>query len=329
MTAFVRVTIIEAEGSAPRGVGTVMAVTADQAIDTIGGGRLEFEAINAARAMLNSAASGRTRAWQRHAQNYPLGPSLGQCCGGMVRLLFEVMDEPFAHTDGLLVRPVTDGKALTVTNRRASGPWPQPVARVIAAMLSGERPMAPVVVKGRKGEPDWFVEPPPEVRQKLFIYGAGHVGRAIVRVLEGLPFDVVWVDTAADRFPDRPPEPVKPLIAADPATVAAAAPAAAFHLVLTYSHALDLAICHALLKRNDFQFLGLIGSKTKRARFSKRLREAGVTDQALGRLTSPIGLPLLKGKSPAVIAIAVAAELMMIVERAASGVAENEVISSA
>ena len=323
---FVRIVIIETEGSVPREAGTVMRVWSDRMDGTIGGGRLEFEAIREARVLLRS---GRASPDQRTVTAYPLGPTLGQCCGGMVRLLFELMDtEPLAP--GLLVRPLHAGEAAqSVTGRKQPGPWPPPVARVIAAMLSGERPAGPVLIKGRKGLPDWFVEPLGEQRQPLYLYGAGHVGRAIVRVLEDLAFEIVWVDTSADRFPDFIPGHAEARIAADPSAVAAGAPANAYHLVLTYSHPLDLAICHAVLKRNQFGFLGLIGSKTKRARFLKRLREAGVSDAALQRLTSPIGLPALKGKSPAVIAIAVAAELIALVEASATGAAEARVTSSA
>jgi xanthine dehydrogenase accessory factor len=146
------------------------------------------------------------------------------------------------------------------------------------------------------------------------IYGAGHVGRALIRVLEGLPFAVTWADIDAGRFPKTAPTQAARRIAADPAALAAEAPPRAIHIVMTHSHPLDLAICHAVLVRGDFRFLGLIGSQTKRTRFLKRLRELGVPQDRLARLICPIGLPGVKGKQPAVIAVAVAAQLLEIAE---------------
>ena len=336
----VRIVVIEAEGSAPREAGAVMKVWADTISGTIGGGQLEFEAIRQAKAMLHAnppnvplrqkAPDSWMRGWVREVRSYPLGPSLGQCCGGMVRLLFEVMEQQLDQTEGLLVRALVSGEPpVAVTDRKQTGPWPLPVARVLAAMLSGERPAEPVLFKGRKGLPDWFIEPAAERRYPLFLYGAGHVGRAIVKVFADLPFDIAWVDTAADRFLEPLPSHVRVIVAPNPAIIARAAPAHAFHLVLTYSHPLDLSICHELLAENHFRYLGLIGSKTKRARFSKRLRAAGITEAALARLTSPIGLPQLNGKCPAVIAIGVAAELIALTEAAAADVKPLAVISSA
>jgi xanthine dehydrogenase accessory factor len=176
-------------------------------------------------------------------------------------------------------------------------------------MLSGARPRAPALVRGVRGALGWFVEPVSRRRHPLYVYGAGHVGRALVRVLDGLPFAVTWVDTSADRFPETIPAHAKPEIARDPAAFAGSTASDAFHIVLTYSHALDLAICHGLLSRGHFRFLGLIGSQTKRARFVRRLAGLGIADGQLARLVCPIGLPGIAGKEPAMIALAVAAQL--------------------
>lgn len=257
--AVVRVVIAEAYGSTPRDAGTAMLIWDNGATGTIGGGRLELDATAQARAMLTAGAP------RRSVTKIPLGPALGQCCGGAVTLVSEVFDQASVN------------------------------------MLSGldtayTRPIAPnIALTEPFGVPD----------TPLWIYGAGHVGRAIVEVLQGLPFSITWVDTAPDRFPEAMPGNVTPLIAADPARVVAYAPANARHLVLTYSHAIDLAICHALLKHN-FAFAGLIGSATKRARFHKRLTALG---QNPSRITCPIGDKAL-GKHPRAIAIGVAAELL-------------------
>jgi xanthine dehydrogenase accessory factor len=274
--------------------------------------------------MLGAEAEGGR--WARDLRDLPLGPSLGQCCGGYVRLLFEVLTEAecrhlrallFSEDDrrALLVRPLGEGTPPSITaDRRQHHPeWPLGVTRAVREMLSGARPRAPLLVRGTKGEAAWFIEPVARPLHCLYLYGAGHVGRAIVRVLEDLPFAVTWVDTAANRFPEHIPPYATAEIAPDPAAfVGSRAMAEAFHVVLTYSHALDLAICHSLLRRGDFRFLGLIGSATKRARFLKRLTQLGVGETQLARLVCPIGVPGISGKEPAMIAVSVAAQLVQV-----------------
>ncbi len=140
----------------------------------------------------------------------------------------------------------------------------------------------------------------------LWIYGAGHVGRAIVNVMAALPdFEITWVDTTADRFPETD---VTTLIASDPALVVRHAPANADHLILTYSHEMDLALCHAVL-RHEFHSAGLIGSATKWARFKTRLAALGHTPAQISRIACPIGDPRL-GKHPQAIALGVATSMI-------------------
>lgn len=313
----VRVAIIAAEGSTPREVGAAMVVTARDAEGTIGGGALEHEALAAARRLM-AAAPG---PWAREVLSLPLGPSLGQCCGGHVKLLMEaytaheIAELPATVVApggvALLVRPVAAGAAaVIVTQRKSGGDWPSGAEQLLGQMLSGQRPAAPTLVHGRRGAADWYVEPLAQAWLPLWLYGAGHVGRALVRALEPLPFAVTWIDVAPERFPPAVPAAVRTVPARDPALVAAAAPADAWHLVMTYSHPLDLAICHALLKRGSFAYLGLIGSASKRARFLRRLAGLGVAPGTLSRLDCPIGLEGLRGKEPAVIAVSVAADLL-------------------
>ena len=325
----VRVLVAEAEGSAPREAGAVMWVWADDFSGTIGGGALELEAIAVARGMLRDGAP----EWHRELRAYPLGPSLGQCCGGMVRLLYEVCTgdvgrapspphllvprHPLSlarrgrgeEAPALIVRPVVPGvPPEIVRDRRHVADWPVAALRAVRQTLSGERPRATLLIQGSKGAPGWIVEPEPNPPHPLYLYGAGHVGRAVVRVLTDLPFAITWVDVAADRFPETLPPNATAVIATDPAAIAAAAPSQALHLIMTFSHALDLSIAHAVLSR-QFAWAGLIGSATKRARFSKRLLEAGIDAAALGRLHCPIGIGGITGKEPAMIAISVAAQL--------------------
>ena len=143
----------------------------------------------------------------------------------------------------------------------------------------------------------------------IWIWGAGHVGRAIVSVLAPLGrHPIVWVDDAPDRFPASIPEGAEPLVASDPLRVVARAPAEAKHIILTYSHDLDLGLCDALLS-HGFGDCGLIGSDTKWARFRKRLFEAGHKTAEIDRIRCPIGDPSL-GKHPQAIAVGVVTGLL-------------------
>lgn len=155
-------------------------------------------------------------------------------------------------------------------------------------------------------------------RRPVWIWGAGHVGRAIARVLA--PFeerDVFLVDVAPDRLPDILPDIVTPVLAEDPVRIVERSDKQADHLIVTYSHDLDLRLCDALL-RHGFASAGLIGSATKWARFRKRLTTMGHSDAQISRICCPIGRPEL-GKHPQAIAIGVAAALLEDVERRTLG----------
>lgn len=152
-------------------------------------------------------------------------------------------------------------------------------------------------------------EPPP--RFALQLYGAGHVGRAIVRLLAGIDCSVQWIDERESEFPAEPLPPHIEALCVEPVEAEVhVAPPGACYLVLTHSHDLDLRITEAILRRGDFAYCGLIGSKTKRARFVHRFEERGVPPEAIARLTCPIGVPGIVGKEPEVLAIAVVAQLL-------------------
>ena len=186
---------------------------------------------------------------------------------------------------------------------RGTGEMPLAVKRVLAAARGqGQRP-SPGLVSG------WLVEPVAEAERQVWVWGAGHVGRALVSVLAPLPgIAVTWVDVSAERFPETVPEGVTVVPARDPALVADHAPQGAEHLVMTFSHALDLELCHRLLNRG-FRSCGLIGSATKWGRFRSRLRALGHEAGAVSRIRCPIGDPAL-GKHPQAIAVGVVAELL-------------------
>jgi len=279
-----RVVIAAVAGSSPREVGTAMLVWPQGQSGTIGGGALEFQAVARAREMLVTGTAQRlTRA--------PLGPSLGQCCGGVVTLLTEVFDAANLPGDEIFARAV-EGTAM-----------PLAVSRLLAQARSQGRAPEACLVQG------WMVEPIAKPTRHLWVWGAGHVGRALVHTLAALPdLAITWVDVAADRFPDGIPEGVTMLPAADPARLLPHAPQDAEHLILTYSHQLDLALCHAALT-HGFAQCGLIGSKTKWARFRTRLAALGHSTQSIARITCPIGDPSF-GKHPHAIAIGVAAQIL-------------------
>lgn len=267
-----RVLVAKVAGSAPRNAGTAMLVWKDGQAGTIGGGQLEYDATRIARDLLTQVGY--------KVEQFPLGPKLGQCCGGSVTLVTEVFNESTLPTSGDFARKI--------------------------AAVAGNQPNAlpnPVLQNG------WLVEKETHPTRDIWIYGAGHVGRALVATLTPLPdLNITWVDTAADRFPSEIPVGVTELVAADPSLVVKHAPAHAEHLVLTYSHQIDFALCHAILS-HSFKDAGVIGSATKWTRFKKRLNALGHANEHITRIACPIGDPSL-GKHPQEIAIGVAMAML-------------------
>ena len=236
-TAAVLVTVLEARGSTPREAGAKMVVTAHGQFGTIGGGNLEFQCTEAARAALtDGTAAPAVRA-------FPRGPALGQCCGGFVSVLLE-----------------------------------------------------PIL--------------PPRLTVALF--GAGHVGQALVRLLAGLPMRLRWIDPRPDAFPPDLTSSVSGQVVAAPELAVAELPPGSLVLVMTHDHQLDFGIVAVALARDDLLGVGLIGSATKRARFASRLRRHGMTAARIDRLICPIGLPGIGSKLPAEIAVSVAAQILLL-----------------
>lgn len=233
--AGVLVTILEERGSTPRNAGSKMVVTASALFDTIGGGHLEFKALEIARRLLAEGTL------QPHLERFSLGASLGQCCGGATVLLFEPLGQAQA---------------------------------------------------------------------RITVFGAGHVGRALVPLLASLPCQVRWVDAREQEFPAQLPAGVSRVLTDDPLEEVEHLPAGSYCIVMTHNHALDLELAAAILARGDFAYFGLIGSQTKRARFEHRLRERGVDAAQLQRMRCPMGLPQVKGKLPVEIAVSIAAEVI-------------------
>ncbi|KCV82929.1 xanthine dehydrogenase accessory factor [Actibacterium atlanticum] len=282
----VRVVMADVKGSSPREAGTAMLVWEGGQSGTIGGGALELQAAQTAHVLLRDNAPPRL-------ERFALGPSLGQCCGGAVTLVSEVWDK--AKLDALPQQT----RALNLRG----GDMPLSVRRALAQARNGAAPTGTLLMDG------WLIEPVAPPASPLWIYGAGHVGRALVNVLAPLPdLAITWVDTGADRYPNTIPANVTQLVATDPALVCAHAPQDAQHLILTYSHALDLDLCHQLLLR-PAAGIGLIGSKSKWARFRNRLTALGHSAAQINRIQCPIGDPSL-GKHPQAIAVGVASALL-------------------
>jgi xanthine dehydrogenase accessory factor len=272
------VTILATEGSAPRGPGARMVVTEDGLAGTIGGGRLEYLATEQARAILALERG----SWR--VQDYPLGPLLGQCCGGRVRLLVERLES------------VPDGE----------GPFDVTLAdRVERIACAAEKPATMTARGPLPASGSRFLEPVETETMPVWLFGAGHVGRAIAARAAGLRLHLAWYDSRAEMA-----ETAGVFHASEEELVARAAEASeeVAVVILTHDHGLDYRLTAAALGSRA-RFVGLIGSQTKRARFLSRLAAEGI-DAA--RLTCPIGLPGIKGREPEVIAIATLAQLLML-----------------
>jgi xanthine dehydrogenase accessory protein XdhC len=394
-----RVVVTEARGSTPREPGAFMLVGHDEVEGSIGGGRLEWEAIAAARELLvDSAALARVN-------RVVLAADVGQCCGGVVSVWLErftrdelpvlrAASEAGARGPAVLVSEVTvDGMRRRVVRRQdargapsapaasgasgpvasigacglggagvsasvfgasdavvsasvsgasdavvsvaASGPSDAVVTSAAAPPLHGaaasttdsatastDVPPAishllreprhtarPVVVTNPAGELI-FIERLDDDLPAVWLYGAGHVGQALARILADLPLRLTWIDSRAELFPNTLPDGVRILRDADSVATISEAPVGAYFVVMSHSHPLDYELCHALLERNDFAWLGLIGSESKAARFRSRLARTGLGSEVIAKLVCPIGVEGITSKWPAAIAVAVAAQLM-------------------
>jgi xanthine dehydrogenase accessory factor len=307
-----------------------MLVTVDAIHGTIGGGELEFQATGIARELLRATGG-------KEAKRFPLGADLGQYCGGAANLVFERVS-PGAEWVGVLAAWQETGEACVLATPatgdgrllvRANDAWGSLGAGAtdaraveIARRLLVETDRAPRVVALDDGTAVLF-EPLQPADFHVVVFGAGHVGRALVRVLGTLPCRVTWVDARAAEFPREAPENVRVALSDTPAAEVAAARPGSYFLVMTHSHALDLELVEAILQRRDFAYCGMIGSDTKRRTFEKGLAKHGVPAATIARLTCPIGIPGIKGKEPGTIAVAVAAELLEHRERAAARRAPN------
>lgn len=238
------------KGSVPRDAGTFMFVTVDDIWATIGGGNMEFAAVDAARAMLASGEASR-------AMTITLGPDSGQCCGGVVELSLVAAD------------------ASTIER--------------LKSRLANEKQHYP----------------------DIYLFGAGHVGRALATALKPLPFRTVVVESRRHELDALDTDVEARLVAMPESLVAEIRPAGAA-VILTHDHALDFLIGAEALKRTDLRYIGMIGSKTKRGVFANWLEREGHGRDLIAPLVLPIGGTKVKDKRPEVIAALVAAELVSV-----------------
>ena len=245
------VEVARAKGSTPREAGAYMLVSRKAIHGTIGGGQLEFMAIDQARQMLADA-----KGPHELMLDIPLGPEIGQCCGGRVEVLVRLVDDEL--------------KAELLRNAEAED------ARL----------------------------------PHIYIFGGGHVGQALAGALSLLPVKAAVIETRAEALEGTPAS-VETRLTSVPEEMVRSAPAGAAFVVLTHDHALDFLIVAEALKRNDAAYVGMIGSKTKKATFrSWYLKSAGGNEAHFSRLVSPIGGGGVKDKRPAVIAAFAVAEIM-------------------
>ena len=335
----VLVTVAEARGSTPRETGAAMVVTSGALAGSIGGGHLEFEALRLAREALDAADTG-SAAW---VVRFPLAARLGQCCGGVATLAFQVVaarDSPWLVTARACLRTnapfalvgklggAADAAArLVVTADDTRGTLGDGTLDSIAIATARERLAAkPGDARADGGliadhgatllihvvRPSGF---------DVFVFGNGHVGRALVHMLGALPARVRWIDARDDDFPATVASNVEVIVTDIAHPELRSAPAGSYVVILTHSHALDFELALAALERSDWRYLGMIGSATKRAQLARKVADRGLPAEALDRVTCPIGAAngTIRSKEPGAIAVATVAEILAIRERGAAG----------
>jgi xanthine dehydrogenase accessory factor len=327
---WILVTIVRTRGSTPRELGANMLVQIDAAYGTIGGGRLEFEAIKIARELLVSMrhkqVSSDCVTRDTHAdtcsQDFSLGARLGQCCGGQATLWFEHSREWTQvlrdQRLDLASRWISVGKEGHARRQLFSAgrvlndvlaPGPEVVNRVRTMLLEAYPQAQWCVANGQR----YFLEPHWPNDFKVWVFGAGHVGQRVTRVLATLPAAVTWVDSRAELLHSFGADNVELRLSRAPELEVAAAPAGTYYCVMTHSHTLDADVCEHVLRRFDHAYLGLIGSRAKRASFEKRWHKRGLSAEVIASVQCPIvGLARTAGlaKDPGVIALGLATELL-------------------
>ena len=305
----IRIVLAAVRGSAPREPGVGMLVSPVAVVGTIGGGQLEWQALTVARAMLDDAAM------PAQLQRMVLAADLGQCCGGVVEVWFERYTRAEVKLLDAAAVAACHGPAVLESTISATGIE----RRLVCAagsdvdtnhlLRTPRAQAAPRINRERPGEVT-LRERLDDALPPLWLFGAGHVGQALARILMELPVRLTWVDSRVELLPAQNETAVQMVHSEDPVATLSDAPPGARFLVMTHSHPLDYALCRAILHRGDFAWVGLIGSSSKAARFRARLARDGLEPKAIAALVCPIGIEGISSKWPAAIAVGVAAQLM-------------------
>lgn len=316
------VTVAGIRGSAPREPGAKMLVTASDTYGTIGGGQLEFQCTRIACELLDAPEKPTLR-------RFPLGSSMGQCCGGVVQVLFE----PVATTLPKWLRELQSlhgqrQAAVLVTD--LNGDLGKQIVTADDVFADDGRPLPMAVLNSARSH---LEQKPVAIEEHYFlfesivssdlniaVFGAGHVGSAVVRALSDIDCNIRWVDNRRGLFRHAPAN-VRAIETDSPALEVAAMPPGSCYLIMTHSHALDFEICDRALRRGDAAYCGLIGSLSKRRRFEKRFRSQDMPETVMSNLVCPIGVAGISGKKPAEIAVSAAADVLQAFERHRAGLA--------
>ena len=245
----IKAKLISTEGSVPRDAGTFMLITSKYLFGSIGGGQLEYSVIQKAKKFLNEK-----EIINNEIINIPLGPSIGQCCGGYAQVKITKYD------NGL-------------------------------QSLKNEK------LKINKLD-------------NLYIFGAGHVGQELSSKSVDLDFNVHLIDSRKEYLKIQNEKEIIPIFTTFPWMLIKNLPKKSYYIVLTHSHDYDFKIINEILNLNTFQFIGLIGSKTKRKRFCNRLVKLGHNQYLINIIECPIGLKNIASKKPGEIAISIIARLL-------------------
>lgn len=301
-----------------------MIVTAGHSYSTIGGGELEYQCTRLACTQLGEEDAGEPR-----LRKFTLGANCGQCCGGVVEVLFERVPASgavwldklaslhAARTDAVLVTE-TGGRGKTIVTASDcksfdadSVPGQPVIERAREALRGGDAGFVAANNDDATGH-RYMIEPVTSSDFHVAVFGAGHVGTATVSALANLDCNIRWVDSRRKIFPSFSLPNVIAIEAEQPALEVAAMPPGSYFLVMTHSHALDFDICDNVLRRDDSAYCGLIGSNSKKRRFERLMRQQQMPEALVTRLTCPIGIDGIAGKRPEEIAIAVSAQLLQL-----------------
>ncbi len=245
----IKAKLISTEGSVPRNSGTFMLITSKYLFGSIGGGQLEYTIIEKAKKILKENISEKNQ-----ILNIPLGPSIGQCCGGYVQV-------------------------------------------EITKYKNGNQSLKNEKILISKSD-------------NIYIFGAGHIGQELSKRSIDLEFNVHLIDSRNNYLKMLKEKKVTPIYVEFPWMLIKNLPQKSYYIVLTHSHDYDFRIINEILNINSFQFIGLIGSKTKMKRFSNRLIKLGHNQSIINNVECPIGLKNISSKKPAEISIAIIGRLL-------------------